>query len=351
MEKQITSYGIRHEVTRANLYWDAIALYREEGENIMQEYPFRIKFKGENAVDCGGVSRDMLLGFWEVAYQNLFDGGSLLTPLVSSDTDMSVLPTVGTIVSHGYLACGFIPVRIAFPSLAAILLGPMATIPHHILVDTFVNSLSAFEAGKLKTAMQYAKQGNSFPADLEESLVAVFSRYGARRIPSSDTLEGMVIQASKYEFLIKPFAALSAMRSGIPQFHAAFWKDKSVLELFSIYDALSATARKVLKLLGDIEPQNANQARVLSYLTQFIGNMKPDELRAFLRFTTGSSVCSGRKINVQWNTVSGVGRRPVSHTCSYQLDLSETYRTSLEFITEFQTILAADENSWEMDAL
>lgn len=215
MKKQISSYGIPHEVTRANLYEDAIALYREEGENIMQEYPFRIKFKGEKAVDYGRVSRDMLSGFWEVAYQTVFDGGSLLTPLVSSDTDMNVLPTIGTIISHGYLACGFIPVRIAFPCLAAVLLGPMVTIPHHILVDTFVNSLSAFEAGKLKTAMQYAKQGNSFPADLEESLVAVFSRYGARRIPSSDTLEGMVIQASKYEFLIKPCAALSAMRAGI----------------------------------------------------------------------------------------------------------------------------------------
>ena len=82
-----------------------------------------------------------------------------------------------------------------------------------------------------------------------------------------------------------------------------------------------------------------------------IGNMKPDELRAFFRFTTGSSVCSGRKVNIQWNTVSGLGRRPVSHTCSYQLDLSETYCTSLEFITEFQMILAADEKSWEMDAL
>lgn len=149
MKKQITSYGIPHEVTRANLYEDAIALYCEEGENIVQEYPFRIKFKGEKAVDCGGVSRDMLSGFWEVAYQTVFDGGSLLTPLVSSDTDMNVLPT-GTIISHGYLACGFIPVRIAFPSLAAVLLGPMVTIPHHILVDTFVNSLSAFEAGKLK---------------------------------------------------------------------------------------------------------------------------------------------------------------------------------------------------------
>jgi len=74
---------------------------------------------------------------------------------------------------------------------------------------------------------------------------------------------------------------------------------------------------KLSNLVEDVEPQNANQTRVLSYLTQFIGNMKPDELRAFFRFTMGSSVCSGRKINIQQNTVSGLGRRPVSHTCSY----------------------------------
>ena len=40
------------------------------------------------------------------------------------------------------------------------------------------------------------------------------------------------------------------------------------------------------------EPEELNmcQARVLDYLKQFIGNMKTEDLRRFLRFTTGSSV-------------------------------------------------------------
>ena len=43
-----------------------------------------IGFFNERAVDCGGVCRDMLSGFWEETYTKLFDGhgSTLLTPVV-----------------------------------------------------------------------------------------------------------------------------------------------------------------------------------------------------------------------------------------------------------------------------
>ena len=54
---------------RSHLYDDVLKLYAEE--SILSEYPFRVKFEDERAYDCGGVSRDMLSGFWEVAYKQV----------------------------------------------------------------------------------------------------------------------------------------------------------------------------------------------------------------------------------------------------------------------------------------
>ena len=64
-----------HSVSRSTLFEDIVQLYAEE--NICLEHPMNMKFVGEQAVDCGGVSRDMVSGFWEVAYIKSFDGSRL----------------------------------------------------------------------------------------------------------------------------------------------------------------------------------------------------------------------------------------------------------------------------------
>ncbi|MCG8624697.1 MAG: hypothetical protein MJE68_22210 [Proteobacteria bacterium] len=77
-------------------------MYTSELPQILQEYPFRIKYRDEKAVDVGGVSRDMFSAFFEEAYTKLFDGGSLLAPAVLPRIDMSVWPVMGPITSHAY---------------------------------------------------------------------------------------------------------------------------------------------------------------------------------------------------------------------------------------------------------
>ena len=55
-----------------NVHEDVLDMYRE-GE-VVGEYPLRIKFHDEQAVDEGGVQRDMLSAFWTEAYTHLFEG-------------------------------------------------------------------------------------------------------------------------------------------------------------------------------------------------------------------------------------------------------------------------------------
>ena len=61
-----------------------------------------------------GVCRDMFSGFWEEAYLKFFDGSSLLTPVLHATIDMTRLQLLGNILSHGFLVCSYLPVRVHF---------------------------------------------------------------------------------------------------------------------------------------------------------------------------------------------------------------------------------------------
>ncbi len=80
-------YGTAHTV-QSNIFNEVISLY-ENYEEILREYPFRIRFEGERAIDVGGVARDMFSAFYEEAHECLFDGSSLLCPIVHPDMDTS----------------------------------------------------------------------------------------------------------------------------------------------------------------------------------------------------------------------------------------------------------------------
>lgn len=40
--------------------------------DILEEYPFRVQYENELAVDTGGVCRDLFSAFWEEAYLKSF---------------------------------------------------------------------------------------------------------------------------------------------------------------------------------------------------------------------------------------------------------------------------------------
>ncbi len=70
-----------------------INLYRLE--DLTKEYPLFVSFIGENAIDEGGVSRDMFSAFWNEAFSRLFEGATLLVPLLHASTDMGIFPILG----------------------------------------------------------------------------------------------------------------------------------------------------------------------------------------------------------------------------------------------------------------
>ena len=341
-----------HTVNRKTLYDDVLRLY--EHESITMEYPMYMKFEGEMAVDCGGVSRDVISGFWEEAYEKLFDGSTLLTPLMDPHINTAaVLPLVGRVLSHGFVCTGFLPTRVTFPTLAGMLLGPDVKIKSSHLVEAFVDYVSDVDREVLKEAITIAKADtcHSFPNSMKEKLLTVLSAFGCRQIPTTDSLPHNLAQIAKFVFQSKPMLAVTEIHSGIPQAHRPFWQSKSPDDLHQLYQALAVTPAKVLALFDEPVFMNKAQEVVYGYLRQFVGNMTLDQVRVFLRFVSGSSVCTAENLKVEFNSMSGFARRPIAHTCSNTLELPATYISYPEFEKEFRLILTNDTFTWIMDAL
>ena len=339
--------GKIHEVTRREAFSEVPSLLLMNG--VLNEFPLRVRFQGEMGYDVGGVCRDMFSCFWEESFKRLFDGSSLLVPVLHPHVDMSVLPRIGMILSHGYLLCGVLPTRIIFPALAYVLLGFEIGMPPHILIQTFTDTLSSFESSVIKEALG-CKGMINLSEQSHGALLDVLSKYGCRSPPkTAQELNMQILGICYFNFRDKPLAAMRAMREGIPDSELPFWLGHSVEGLYDLYLSLCATPQRVLESIDDPEELNMSQARVLDYLKQFIGNMKIEEVRRFLRFTTGSSVLLNNRITVTFNSLSGLARRPIAHTCGCIIELPSSYMTYPEFEMEFNAILADNDHVWKMD--
>ena len=142
MDTLDTHQGMPRRISRDNLYQDVMDTYKDNRIEILSEFPFRIKYEKEKAVDTGGVSRDMFSAFWEEAYLKNFDGETLLVPAVHPNTQLGTFSILGTVLSHGFMVSGFLPIRIAFPSLAMVFCGTDVVIPDVILIESVIDYIA-----------------------------------------------------------------------------------------------------------------------------------------------------------------------------------------------------------------
>ena len=340
--------GSPHLIRRDYIYEDVLKLY-EDIDDIVNEHPFRIAFDDEEAIDSGGVSRDMFSGFWVTALQKFFDGSGSVVPATHPNVDLAALPVIGTILSHGYIACGFLPVHMSFPVMVSILKGPTVQIEESVICESFINFLCYHDASVLKEAFLQLGQ-KKFSQKVESGVLSLLSGFDCRQVPSPSNLKYIIANIARNEFLVKPLGAICAMNKGIPVEHRSFWQDFDIQSFLKVYLRSSATAANVLKVIKEPPFDDSAQAVVFGYLTKYVGNMKDNELRNFLRFVTGSSALVVKDIFVTFNGLSGLSRRPIPHTCTSTLELPTSYETYLEFSREFDAILAS-ELSWVMNAI
>lgn len=340
--------GDSHEVSREDIFSSVITLFRLKHDIIAAEIPLRISFKGERALDAGGVSREMFSAFFEVLYTRHFDGAGLLHPVVNPHVKDSDLRLFGFIISCAYISSGILPMKISFPCLSAILL-PNPEVPDKIFIHGLLESISVHDAEIIREGFKYTSEP-CFSTLLQAKLVDVLGSLDCREVPNPQRFHDVVVDVANYHLLRKPSSVISGMHAGIPQIHSPFWQGLECTEFFNVYQAMQATPSKVLEMLSDVMSMNPKEEKVICYLRQYIGNMRQNETQAFLRFVTGSSACSSNPLLIVFNSEEGMARRPIAHTCGFTLELSTQYDSYSDFAGEFSAVLSnSDGLSWRMD--
>jgi len=158
-------------VKRSNIFEDVVNLYGKEAVHLLGESPLRLEYHNERALDTGGVKRDVFSAFWEEAVVKLFDGGSAVIPVVTPHSEMMTYSIAGTVLSHGFLEAGFLPLRLAFPVIACAIKGPLTEVPDHYLLDSFFDYLSSYEAD----IVQKGLKAPEFSELLQDALITLLS--------------------------------------------------------------------------------------------------------------------------------------------------------------------------------
>ena len=198
-----------------------------------------MRFQDEDGINFGGVSRDFFSGFWEQAYKIMFDGAALLAPISHAETPMNEFTVLGKVLSHGYLCCGFLPCRIAFPVLASVLLGPSVTISQDIYLQSFSDFLSIVDRKVLYDALE----AQEFTEHMKTCVINILSRFGCRDVSGPGSLKRNL---AEHNFHSQPFAAISIMNTAIPAKHMQFWQATDLPNFYNVYLSWEANSSKVL---------------------------------------------------------------------------------------------------------
>ena len=91
MQSLSCEQGSPHLIRRDHVYNNVLELYKDFSA-IATEFPVCVAFDDEQAIDTGGVARDMFSGFWYCAFDKSFDGSCSLVPATH--------PTIDECVSH-----------------------------------------------------------------------------------------------------------------------------------------------------------------------------------------------------------------------------------------------------------
>ena len=326
-------------IVRQGLVADVFELYRDEelANNVLT-----VEFVDEVGVDADGLTRELLASFWRQVAEDLFRGEDCLVPdlaLFRVRKESWKFECLGRILSHTVALTGTIPSFFAKSTLVRFAADDAAD--DECLLDDFLLFVTSRERALLTKAM--CDFGGLTAAEADR-LQNFYTAHGFNNTPKAAEVRDQILAIAHQDLVEKPGSLVSKMRQGIPEGHrAAFWQGLSADDIAHILDAQRPTPEKVAAVIvSPVEDMTDDQDRTLYFLTEFVAGLDFDTLTDFLIFVTGS-VHQPDKISVTFTTLTGLDRRPISHTCFNQLEVPTTYASIKEFKREFLSVLASPE--------
>lgn len=327
----------RASVCRIKVVGDLLAVFANSS---IMNMTLKMDFVNEKAVDDAGVSREVYTAFWEQFLEQC-EGETERVPRLRPDFSEDVWQAVGRIWVKGFVDHGVMPVKLSIAFILACIHG-VEHVDTDILMSSFLNYLSPIE----RSAVEKALQGTMEESD-QEDLLDLFTRMGSHFLPPENSMKSAIeIMAHKAilqepKYIVDCFSTpMSLVKLKLP--------DKE--SLLNLYELKKPTGKRVMQLLETTNPVlSQREQTTLNHLQRYMKNADQAKAEKILRFCTGSSVICVDKIMVSFNAESGLGRRPVAHTCGATLDIPCTYSSYPEFRTEFDNILSS--NYLEMDII
>lgn len=293
----------------------------------------KMEFTNEKAVDSDGVSREAYSAFWEDFLEQC-EGEDERVPRLQPDYSEKKWEALGRVWLKGYLDHKIIPVRLS-PAFVLACCQGLSSVDEDLLMASFARFLSESERASLEKALQ----GN-IAEDVEEDLLDIFSRMGSRCLPSKDNLRTAILTMAHKALLQEPKFIIDCFHNII---HSCLPTCITKDSIMGLYESKKPTNKKVVQMIKpSADSLNPQEQEALNHLIRYVRSIDQRKLEIFLRFCTGSTVLCRDRIEVTFNALSGLSRRPVAHTCGAVLELPCTYRSYPEFRKEFDSVLSGD---------
>ena len=120
------------------------------------------------------------------------------------------------------MACGYLPVQIAFPIITAVLLGLETVISDEIYLESLIDYISTHNSTVLHEAIK------EFTSTMASVTLAILSQLGYTEIPTPANIKYLLTTAAQHQFKIKILGNLFSMSSGVPGVYQPFWNLSAV---------------------------------------------------------------------------------------------------------------------------
>ncbi|KAK3107671.1 hypothetical protein FSP39_019581, partial [Pinctada imbricata] len=339
LTKSLSHIQQQVEITRENLVDNLLNIYSDP---CIVEGSLHIKIIGEEGSDWGGVSRDVFTSFWSEVSLTYFLGDLVHVPYLPPHRleEMYKFRLMGRILSHSTAVLGYIPMAICKSTMMVTIIDA-TEIAEDVLLEDFLLYLDNEDRTLLQSAMDHFQDLSEDELDKVQN---IFVKFDMGCVLQEETLHKQILKMAQNELVIKPRSLCEKMREGIPEVHyAQFWSQMSLDHLTVLYDRLKPTPNKVLACLrSETLFLTESRRRVYGYFKDFIRTLTERELEILLQFITGQACVPKRLITVQFSQLSGAERRPIAHTCSFSIELPETYENYEDFEAEFRILLTSD---------
>ena len=286
-----------------------------------------------------GVERDVLTQFWHEFFTVLAIGSSEKTPYIRHDHQKLQWEAIARIIVYGYTVVSYFPLQLSQMFISTCLFGE-----DDLTKTVLLASFRLFITGEDREIFDFCLSDDFDPES--KDILDFLSIYHCYKKPTKENIEKILFELAHQELVQKPRYIVNCWAPilSMLKVHAAFQTRQSLADL---YESKRPTSRKIIKLL-EAETQSECQKQSLDHLKRYVRSLEGKALERFLHFLTGSDVITCEQVTVEFNSLDGLQRRPVVHTCGPMLELPTTYDSYTDLAEEFTNIMRS-EQAWSFD--